>query len=1001
MRKVVILFMLFLIHLYAVAEVRIVHQTVNAMTSPIGISHLNPLFGWSFEADYERRIMQEAYSISIYKANNLDNPVLCTDMTEGDACVDVSIPDLQLAPCTSYYWKVTVRLNDGTSIESPLAYFETAIDEKEMKKVHWIHMPNSYKTQEFKSLLFRKTFTIDNEFTAAKIYTSALGIYDLYINGERVGHEQEGNIVYDELKPGWTVYSTDIAYQTHDVTRMLRRGSNIIVAMVSPGWWSGRISGAPYSNDTSLSFIAKLLMKRGDDVVMSVETDETWQVGSNAPLLVSDIYDGECYDARIKWKGLDSDNSTWTTAARRSTSIGTLSTMSNHPVRVRTDLIRSPQNIVVYKGTKYDGSTYGRIDNAKNVDASSPFILKSGETAIFDFGQNLTGWPSFTVSATNGTHMHFRFGEMLNDSGSESRGCDGPKGSLYTANLRSAKAQLEYICNGESVESYHPTSTFFGFRYCELSATEDVEILEMEAQPVGSDIDEAGHFECSDTRVNQLFSNILWSQRGNFVSVPMDCPQRNERVGWTGDAQVFSRTACYNADMRSFYRKWMNDMRNSQRSNGEFPNIAPRHNWTYYSASGWADAGIIVPWNTYQLCGDKRILEENYDAMKKYILYVSSLHTDRFTYPGAQATYGDWLAFEETDKRYMSVAYFAYIADLMRRTASVLSSDEDDMYATDAKEFATLFNNIKKEFQKNYLRENGKLTIQTQAAYLAALKFHLIDKKDENTARQTLSDLIEKNGYRLSTGFLGTAMLSTTLNEVGLDDVAYRLLLQDECPSWLFCVDQGATTVWERWNSYSKESGFGPVSMNSFNHYAYGAVGEWLYSGVAGIKPNEEQAGFKHCLIQPVPCSQDSRADKKSLLSPITWASASHRSPYGTVESSWTWHDEGELTLDVVVPPNTTATLLLSFLDENMLIEEETDEIDDSENIKKTVLEDGGISIDLQSGHYNFSIFNKETSIVSHQTSTEHKLYDLTGRRLYSVPQHGIYIQDGKKVYKR
>ena len=386
--------------------------------------------------------------------------------------------------------------------------------------------------------------------------------------------------------------------------------------------------------------------------------------------------------------------------------------------------------------------------------------------------------------------------------------------------------------------------------------------------------------------------------------------------------------------------------------------------------------------------------------MKKYIRFVSSLHTDRFTHSGASPTYGDWLAFEETDKRFMSVAYFAYIADLMRRTASVLSSDAEDVYATDAKEFATLFNDIKKEFQEHYLKADGKLSIQTQTAYLAALKFHLIDEKDEETARQALSDLIEKNGFRLSTGFLGTAILCTTLNEVGLDNVAYRLLLQHECPSWLFCVDQGATTVWERWNSYSMESGFGPVSMNSFNHYAYGAVGEWLYSGVAGIKPDEERAGFKHSWIQPVPCIRNGRAGEKPLLLPITWASASHHSPYGTVESSWTWDDEEELTLNVVVPPNTTATLLLPFLDGTMRIEEISDDLDDSENMKKTDLKDGGISIDLQSGHYDFSIFTQETSIAVYETSTEHHLYDLTGRPLSTPPQHGIYIQDGRKVRK-
>ena len=514
----------------------------------------------------------------------------------------------------------------------------------------------------------------------------------------------------------------------------------------------------------------------------------------------------------------------------------------------------------------------------------------------------MVGWPQLTVQGHAGTEVTMRFAEMLNDTGSDEHLNDGPAGSIYTLNYRTAKSILRYVMRGEARgETYHPSATFFGFRYVELTATDDVTIQGLTGQVVGSNLKESAHFSCSNDQINQLYSNIRWSMRGNFLSIPTDCPQRDERLGWTGDTQIFSRAACYTADMRAFYRKWMRDLRHCQRSDGAYPDTAPLGRYGSYGNAAWADAGIIVPWNVYLMYGDTDILEENYESMQFHMSYLQANNDSEWHYNGAGTDYGDWLAYEPVDPRYVSVCYYAHVADLMARISVALGKEEEpDQYATLAAE-------IRREFRQRYL--DGDQLIQTsQTALLMALHYNMLETDAQyDQAISSLRQKIQDNGYCLTTGFVGTAILLPTLTEYGMNDLAYDLLLQTDNPSWLYSVRQGATTVWERWDSYKPDYGFNrhEWNMNSFNHYAYGVVAEWMYRDMAGIEPDHEDPGFHHFNLRP---QVDDRTSMPDGQGRIDWVKASVDTPYGAITSQWERSQNGEIRYHFVVPYNTTAT---------------------------------------------------------------------------------------------
>lgn len=765
--------------------------------------------------------------------------------------------------------------------------------------------------------VFRKNFDIGGkEITSARLYSTALGVYDVYINGERVGVKDEnGNTVYDELKPGWTNYNKSVLYHTYDITDMLKSGKNAIASTVGFGWWTGAvgswdgsISYGTYGNK-DMAFLAKIVVKYSDGTSQVIGTDTSWKVTLDGPVRYSDIWNGETYNANYEgnFSSADYDDSAWVSAEISNDFEGEINALVGTNVRVRQNLTRTPQEAYIYEGAKATGTDYGEVNVIKSNEElnDGSYTIEAGQTLLIDVGQNMVGWPDFTVTGNKNTVVTVRFGEMLNDNGARSRGNDGPGGSIYTANYRSARSTLKYILSGDKAgESFHPAHTFFGYRYMEFTATDTVTITKLTSQVVGSDIEETGTITTSDESVNQLISNVIWGQRGNYLSVPTDCPQRNERLGWTGDTQVFIGAASYNADVSSFYLKWAQDIIDSQFDNGAYPDVVPYVRAVGGGNGAWGDAGIIVPYTLYKMYGNTQIISHNYDSMVKYMNFL-----DNGTYDGPGTAYGDWLAYEGTDSRYISVAYYAYDAMMMSEIAEVLGK------TADAEKYGTLYENIKKDFQRRYVRSDGSMNINTQTAYLLALKFDLLP--NEASKKLIASRLVEKiknNGNKLSTGFVGTATITQTLSEIGESNMAYTLLLQRDNPSWLYSVDQGATTIWERWNSYTKETGFGDVGMNSFNHYSYGAVEEWMYRYMAGIQPDDEINGFKYFKLAP---QIDTRTDSEIPANQkrMTYVSASYDSAYGLIKSEWKTDGEDVLTYNATVPANSSAEMTLPLLE--------------------------------------------------------------------------------------
>ena len=818
--------------------------------------------------------------------------------------------------------------------------------------------------------LFRKAFTTKGAVKSAKIYASALGVFDLFLNGQRVG--VDGSDVYDELKPGWTDYRKEINYMTYDVTPLMREGGNVIGAQVSNGWWGGAIARGMYGSHPTLGFIAQLRLEYEDGSVEYVVTDTDWSSSYCGPLILGDIYDGETYDARREsdWSSPEYDASDWNLTTENTEFHGEITAFRGQTVRVRDEFRLTPKTITVYEGAKPTGTTYGEINVTRTLSGTEPLQLKAGERALVDLGQNMTGWIRFTAKGQRGTHLRIKFGEMLNDNGASDRLNDGPGGSLYTYNLRTAEATLHYTLKGvEDGETFQPSTTFFGFRYCEITTSSDVEIAQFTGEFVGSDLEEHATFETSHPDVNQLYSNIRWSQRDNFLSVPTDCPQRDERLGWTGDIQVFARAATYHADTRAFLRKWLNDLRQSQREDGAYPDIAPFPNFWGFGTGGWGDAGVIVPWTVYLMTGDQAVLEECYASMTHYMDWLSLQGDGQYKYNGAGTSTGDWLSYENTDSRYVCVCHYANVAQLMSKIAGALSQSPADTYHADSLKYAELYDNIKAEWQTRYLDSNGQPTVSTQTSYLMALKFGLLPETSVERAREILREKIENNGYKLSTGFIGTSLLNQTLSEQGMDDLAYDLLLQRENPSWLYSVDQGATTIWERWDSYTKDGGFNKHewNMNSFNHYSYGVVSEWMFRRVAGIEADEAQPGFKHFFLMPTP---DDRTYFPAGQERITSVKATHESGYGLIGSEWQRGDDGRISYQATVPANTTATLYLPLLSENDEITEGGKALEEAEGVTFKGIEDGKAVIELESGSYEFSM---EAGTGEHVEETAHR----------------------------
>lgn len=759
--------------------------------------------------------------------------------------------------------------------------------------------------------MFRKDFNTNSDIASAKLYASAAGIYEVYLNGSKVSG--------DYFNPGWTDYMKNVMYQTFDVTDMvIENGANAIGAMLGEGWYSGNIAhvgGDRYGTD--LAFIAKLVVtyENGDtDVIV---TDDTWTVNTNGPITDNNFLDGEKYDARKEIEGWDSPNfvedSGWS------------------KVKV-TDSVQNIGELIAQVGP-----TVTQVDTLEAQSVNKVTRADGEEVFIYDFGQNFAGIVSLkNLKGEAGTTISLRHGEMLNDAPKGERGCDDNEGTLYDANLRTFKAIDTYTLKGDPEgETYTPRFTFHGFRYLEISGiTEPIPLEDVTGIVLSSDAEWASSYETSNELVNRLYLNVIWGQRSNFLSIPTDCPQRNERMGWTGDAQIFARTATYNMNANQFYAKYMNDVRTSQRSDGQISHVAPALNvYESYSDNGWGDAVLIIPWQVYQQYGDTSIITENYDAMKAWVGFLEKNSTN-YVRPGGSL--GDWLSINSsTPTNLTDTAFFAYSSELLSKMAAIIGEDEDAAY------YADLSEKVKEAWRGRFMNADGSLTTDTQTAYLVALNFDLVLPEQRATIARLLVENIKEHGYHLTVGFVGVSYLCPVLSEMGYDDVAYKLLEQETYPGWLYSVLQGATTIWERWNSYTLETGFGDVSMNSFNHYSYGSIQEWMMRYSLGIERDEDQPAYKHIILQP------------TFGGTLTYAKGHYDSIYGRISSGWTL-DGNDFTYDVTIPANTTATL---YLPSNAEIYESGKPVEQAEGVQIVgeQKEEGKIIMELGSGTYSFS----------------------------------------------
>ena len=762
--------------------------------------------------------------------------------------------------------------------------------------------------------VYRKSITVKENLVSAKLYTAGLGVYESYINGARVGHKaDDGSVSYEELKPGFTQRNKRQFYSCFDVTWMLQTGENVLGGVVTDGWWKG--VGSLFRG-TEIAYLAKLILTYADGTQQVINTDTTWKSAKMAAAQSSTgIYAGERYDASVdqSWMLPGFNDSTWNYAKLNTEFTGTLEAWDGVPVIVRQDLERTPKSMTVYSGATgaVADTSYGDISVVSSPADGESISLSKGQTLLVDFGQNFAGWEYFEIEGAKGTVVTVEHGEWLNEAGGAiARGNDGPGGSIYNANYRSASANTIYTMSGNGVEKYHPIFSFYGFRYIEITATADITIHKVCGQVVTSVHNDTATMETSDAAVNQLLSNIRWGMYSNYLSIPTDCPQRNERHGWTGDTQVFSQAGTYLTYSKSFLEKYLQDMRDAQADenifggafSGAYSDIAPfTHEYgtavdasgnKTYGEVGWGDAGIIIPWNLYMMYGDPSTILEHWDSMVKYMEFLET--TDGMGSPlGAK----DHLNLENSNKQpvgdLLGVAFFAWDALMMADMAKAIGDTEA------ATQYQSIYERQKKLFQELFVREDGSLTRYEQTAQLYALYLDLLPNEESvAVVTEDLISSIEKYGNKMYTGFLGTSIITKTLTKIGRSDVAYTLLLQHDYPSWLYSVDQGATTIWERWNTYTADSGFGDVSMNSFNHYSYGAVAGWMYETLAGIGFDPETPGFKNIVLAP---AFDGRL--KNIKS-------AYESAYGLIETETAISGAG-WTYKATIPANTTATIKL------------------------------------------------------------------------------------------
>ena len=828
----------------------------------LGVGETQPRLSWKLRGE-QRDLHQTAYQLRVAatEADLLAQRDLIHDSgkVSSDQSVLVSYEGPRAGSRVQRYWQVRVWTGDAEPSEwSAPASWEWGLLDTAEWTAQWIEPPvTDDSSRSMPAPLLRRSFTLAGDIASARLYITSHGVYEARLNGQRVGELL--------LTPGWTSYPNRLQYQTYDVTNQLREGGNAIGVTLGDGWYRGYLGWADRRNTygKQLALLAQLEVTYRDGSTQRITTDGDWQSATGA-IRSADIYNGIAYDARREPRGWDTAD--YAAADWRG-------------VRV-----------AAYDKARLIAPVGPAVTVTEVLPALEVLVTPAGDT-VLDFGQNLVGRVAFTVAGPAGRTVSVEHAEVLDRAG-----------NFYTANLRAAQQQIAYTMAGGAAETFRPQFTFMGFRYVRVrgwpgTLTTD----DMVAEVIHSAMAPTGSFTCSDSLINQLQRNIQWGQRGNFVDVPTDCPQRDERLGWTGDAQAFARTATFNYDVAGFFQKWLRDLAADQQPSGAVPHVIPQVLAERDKASaGWADAATIIPWTMYLAYGDRRLLEEQYPSMQAWVGYIESeLRPDGLWTAGWH--FGDWLFYSDPDDpggtsavtdRYLTAQSFAiYSTDLLTKTAGVLGKP------TDAEHYRELATRLRKAYLNEYVTPGGRLTSGTQTAYVLALHFDLLPEALREQAAARLAESVNRYGH-LTTGFLGTPYLLDVLAENGYLELAYTLLERKDYPSWLYPVTRGATTIWERWDGIKPDSSFQVVSMNSFNHYAYGAVGDWLYRTVAGLDTDADRPGYRHLRLQPRPGGT------------LTRAEARLETPYGRAASGWQLTGE-ELRVTVTVPPNTTAELTL------------------------------------------------------------------------------------------